>query len=541
MRLLPHPRRLVVERERVDPSRLRLCQIVDRVAIDQPQGYRLDLSAVGIRLLAHDEAGLFYGRQTLSQLLREPTVPACVIEDWPDYPVRGVMLDISRDKVPTMATLKALVDLLASLKINQLQLYTEHTFAYRNHRAVWEHASPMTHDQVRELDAYCGQRHVELVPNQNSFGHLTRWLIHPDYRHLAECPDGYVDPWGRHRPEPMSLCPIEPGSLALLTEWFDELLPCFTSKQVNVGCDETWDLGQGRSKSLCDAVGVGRVYLQFLRQLHERLAQRGRTMQFWADILLKHPELVDELPRDVVALIWGYEADHAFEPQCARVAASGRPFYVCPGTSSWCSLAGRTDNMLANLRAAAVAGLRHGAIGLLITDWGDQGHLQPLPVSYAGFAYGAAVAWCVQANAEPGLLASSLNRHVFLDPNDCAAQAWLELGNVSTLPGLARSNGTVLFDLLVQARKARPDLFDSLENARARIAQARRLMASARPSDPAVTQEFDYATSLMESACRIGLGLPVDAEALRVEHQKVWLMRNRPGGLADSAARLPSS
>ncbi len=66
------------------------------------------------------------------------------MRDHPDLPVRGVMLDISRDKVPTMATLEAVIDRLASLKVNQVQLYSEHTFAYRNHPEVHAAASPST-------------------------------------------------------------------------------------------------------------------------------------------------------------------------------------------------------------------------------------------------------------------------------------------------------------------------------------------------------------------------------------------------------------
>ena len=74
-------------------------------------------------------------------------------------------------------------------------------------------------------------------------------------------------------------------------------------------------------------------------------------------------------------------------------AKSKIPFYVCPGTSTWQTLIGRHDNALANLRAAAKAGRKHGAIGYLITDWGDGGHPQPLAVSYLPLLAGASLAW----------------------------------------------------------------------------------------------------------------------------------------------------
>jgi hypothetical protein len=106
-------------------------------ATGHAQGYILSATPAGIRIDADDEAGAFYARQTLAQLIRQSSdgaIPAMTIEDWPDFPVRGVMLDISRDKVPTMATLLSLIDLFAELKINQLQLYTEHTFAYAQYQ-----------------------------------------------------------------------------------------------------------------------------------------------------------------------------------------------------------------------------------------------------------------------------------------------------------------------------------------------------------------------------------------------------------------------
>jgi len=174
------------------------------------------------------------------------------------------MLDVSRDKVPTMDTVLALVDLLASWKINQLQLYTEHTFAYCNHPEAWANASPFTGHEILELDAYCRERHIELVPNQNSFGHMERWLKHPRYLPLAEAPNGFDTPWGEHRSYPSAQCPLDPGSLELMGSLYDELLPHFSSRLLNVGCDETWDLGQGRSKEECAKHGTGRVYLDYI-------------------------------------------------------------------------------------------------------------------------------------------------------------------------------------------------------------------------------------------------------------------------------------
>src|SRR5262249_7107684 len=161
--------------------------------------------------------------------------------------------------------------------------YTEHTFAYRGHEAVWRDASPFTGEEILALDAFCRERHVELVPNQQSFGHLHRWLRHEPYRKLAEVPEGLHHPSALD-PEPFSLCPLDPGSLALLEDLYDQLLPHFSSRLFDAGLDETFDLGRGRSAEECRRRGRGAVYLDFLRAVEERVRARGARMQFWGDI-----------------------------------------------------------------------------------------------------------------------------------------------------------------------------------------------------------------------------------------------------------------
>ena len=554
----------------LDGARIGATVRLDPGAVEYPQGYTLTIAPTGVEIVAHDEAGAFYAAMTLTQIARqveEGALPCLHILDWPDFPHRGVMLDISRDKVPTLETLYELLDLLAEWKVNQVQLYTEHTFAYRNHATVWVDSSPLTGEDILELDAFCRARYIELVPNQNSFGHMLRWLKHEPYRHLAEAPDGFTFPWGRVSKEPFSLSPTDPGSLALMAELYDELLPHFTSRQFNVGCDETWDVGQPgtRSAAAAEEKGAGRVYLDFLSQIHALVSDRGYTMQFWGDIITKHPELIPELPQDAIALEWGYEADHPFDANGQAFAQSGIAFYVCPGTSSWNTLAGRTDNALGNLWNAAENGLKHGAIGYLNTDWGDNGHMQPLPVSYLGFAYGAAVSWAAVANREMDV-PRALDLHAFRDEAGVMGRLAYDLGNVYTLPGAPTFNGSPLARLLANPEASFEEAWltglnaAGLERAQAAIdaiitgldgAQMIRLDADL------VMDEFDLVGCLLKHACRLGLArleapdqavanipasvrarLAEELEAMIEEYRRIWLARNRSGGLEDSTARL---
>ena len=540
---------------------------VDPVAAPHPQGYTLTVDPAGIRVAGHDPAGVFYGVCTLAQLLRlyGARLPALQIEDWPDFPARGVMLDVSRDRVPTMESLLALVDRLAGWKINQLQLYTEHTFAYQRHPEVWADASPFTGEQILLLDAFCRERFIELVPNQNSFGHLTRWLIHEPYAALAETHDEFDTPWGIKMKGPFSLCPGDPGSIELVREMLDELLPHFSSPMINVGCDETVDLGQGRSREACAERGKGQVYLEFLLAIYNEVRARGRTMQFWGDIVIQHPELIPQLPQDAIALEWGYEADHPFEADCARFAAAGLPFYVCPGTSSWNTIAGRTDNAIGNLRSAAEHGLRHGATGYLITDWGDRGHWQVPSISEPFFLAGAAYAWCWEANSAIDVAAAA-SIHAFDDPTGAIGRVIYELGNVYTILPRVHNSSPIFWALQLPLAELATRLAGDMPISREALAQTRAAIEAAiapladgrsRRVDAAlVGEELAHTANLLRHACeRIELALEPgrleepgrraalasELRHLTREQRRLWLARSRPGGLSDSLAHFDAA
>jgi hexosaminidase len=546
MPLLPQPREL-----RPQPGSY-TASAFPAFALDKglpAQGYRLRVSPERVTIDFADPAGAFYARKTLEQWrrLHGGNLPCVEITDWPDFPSRGVMLDVSRDKVPTLATLFTIVEELAALKINHLELYTEHTFAYRNHRTVWKNASPLTAEDIRALDAFCQARHIQLVPNQNSFGHLERWLRHPEYIGLAEAPNGFKSPWAVHT-GPFSLNPLDPGSLALLEELYAELLPNFTSRKFNVGCDETWDLGQGRAAEECKTRGKGRVYLEFLLKIHALAASHGRTMHFWGDIIHDHPELIPELPKDLVALEWGYEGNHPWAERCARFREAGVPFYVCPGTSSWNSLAGRTDNSLANLRGAAEAGLEYGAIGYLNTDWGDNGHWQYWPASLLPIAAGAAFSWNFAGNRDLDLPAA-LNAHVFRDSAGVLGQLAYRLGNAYLTAQQPHGNASALFRFLQDKPdsevfyKSTPEaLKATLVEIDAAVADLDRA-APARPDAALLKAEFANTAALLRHACHRALAIQNGSDLavppdLVQEHRRLWLARNRPGGLEDGIGNL---
>jgi hypothetical protein len=546
------------------------------------EGFTLTIADGHVRITRADAAGERWARDVLAQLRRAhpDALPGLRLEDWPDFPVRGYMLDVSRDRVPTRATLASLVDLLARCRVNHLQLYTEHTFAYAEHETVWCDASPLTAADVTWLDARCRERGIELAANQNGFGHMDRWLKHARYRHLAECPDGWQPSAGGAMPPAV----LVPGadSLALVLGLYRELLASFTSRRINIGCDETFELGKGRSADAVGRLGRGRVYLDFVSRQMAALHRDGHEVLFWGDVVRQHPELAGELPRaDTVALVWHYEAPTeraplpdwvydilgefgvtrdgiaGFRSQVLPFVERGVPFWVCPGTSSRNSLLGRLPNARANLLDAAEVGRAGGAGGFLITDWGDNGHHQPPSVSVAPLVYGAAVGWCRAAN-ENLPLAAVLDRLVFEDDAGTLGAALETSAAVYDRTGLTPVNGSplhtqlltgglaLLVELLGTPTAAHLDeTLGMLDDARIGVERSRPRCADGDVVRRELLQALRLARhGAWRIARKAGLAAP-DAVALRrdlaeaIDEQcACWLLRSRPGGLEDSVARL---
>jgi hexosaminidase len=544
------------------------------------EAFTLTLDARGVWIEHGDAAGERYARAALAQIAAQAPgdrLPALRIADAPDFPVRGYLLDVSRDRVPTRETLARIVELMALLRLNHLQLYTEHTFAYADHAAVWRDASPLTADDVRWLDALCRAHGIELCANQNTFGHMERWLAHDAHRARAECPEGITLRLGG-KLAPACLAPT-PDNAAFALALCRELLACHTSRRIHVNCDETFELGRGRSAAEVAARGRARVYLDHLLRIVEPLRGDGCDVLFWGDMLREHPELVRELPRDgLTALVWHYErpldglplpdalrpalaelgvterAFRGFATQAEAFADAGMPFWVCPGTSTWNALLGRWSNARENLRDAAASGLARGARGFLITDWGDNGHLQPPSASWLPLAYGAALAWCGAANRELAM-APLLDAFVFRDATRTLGSLAASLAEAYQGTGKRCVNGSPLFTELVRGGMlgsfGEPDP-ERLAATTAQLGAALEALPRARcaGADGALApRELAVAARLARhGAWRIarsaGLPAPATAELRRdlaeaiAEQRSAWLARSRPGGLADALARL---
>lgn len=439
------------------------------------------------------------------------------------FEARAFMLDISRDRVPTTETLRLIVDILARYRYNQLQLYTEHTFSYEGHEEVWEESSPMTPREIAKLQTYCRVQGIELVPNQNSFGHMERWLVHPKYNSLAKFPKGgAVTPWGTVKKFPTTLDPSNPGSIELVEDLFAQLLPNFESGLFNIGCDETFEISDPEE------------YFGFLMKVVAAARRHGKRPMFWGDIILKHPEFIERLPKDLIALDWGYEGNHPFEDEARRFKEAGLDFYVCPGTSSWRSLGGRVENMRENLAAAEKAGRIYGAKGYMLTDWGDEGHFQPLAASLPGIVLAGHF-----ASFGPKSAYMDLERELDSVMDVPLGGVLLKLGTLYLMGGALRSNASELFNILVNAHgySRHPGLTDSVLEEISGVAAGVRITAERYSERSIWAKEIVYMANLIDAAChRRDEGR---LRALRDEHSRIWRLRSREGGRIDSLAKLP--
>lgn len=365
--------------------------------------YRLEVQENLIQITGNGREGLFYGIQTMRQLVRNGSfaIPCIKIKDYPDFEKRGFYHDITRGKVPSLDTLMELADRLSFYKINQLQLYIEHSFAFRKHSEIWVDSDPVTAEEILLLDEYCRKRNIELVPSLSTFGHLYHALVSKSFRHLNEYEEIPDKPFlWTDRMHHYTLDACNPMSLQFVRDMIDEFVPLFTSDKFNICCDETFDLGQGRNKALADEIGKGKLYLYFVKNIIEHVKSHKKTIMMWGDILLKHPEVLKDVPEEVILLNWNYSPD-AQEDGIRLIAETGLQQYACPGVHGWNKLVNNMDAANKNISAMAAHAVKYHALGILNTDWGDFGHINLIANSIPGAIFGAGLSWNTKDLAKP--------------------------------------------------------------------------------------------------------------------------------------------
>lgn len=345
------------------------------------EAYILQIKPGNVEIVAYEDAGLFYGIQTLKQLLRSNrvgnTLPCMTITDWPSLRYRGWMDDISRGPIPTVDFVKKCIRTMAEYKQNYFTLYTEHTFRLDKYPDIAPPGS-FTAAEIRELSDYAAHYHMDMVGNFQSFGHMEKILGNPFYAHLRE--NGNI------------LNPADEDTYRFLADVYAEVAPVYKSPFFNINCDETQGLGEGKSKAMADSIGISGIYAYHISRVHQLLKPYGKRLMMWGDIAVENREIIGQLPQDLIILSWGYGAEDSFDNAILPFKSTGFDFMVAPGVSCWNELWPAMGNAVVNISNYVRDGAKLGSMGMMNTAWDDNGH-NLFNYNWHGLVWGAECSW----------------------------------------------------------------------------------------------------------------------------------------------------
>ncbi len=345
------------------------------------EGYVLNISKKHIKIYALTDAGMFYGVQTFEQLVSansyEDKIKAAAIYDKPDVKVRAWQDDISRGPIPTLNFLKEEIVKLSSYKLNYFTLYTEHVFKLKKHPTLAPDDG-ITAEEISELTEFAKQYHVELIGNFQSFGHMEKILSKPGYEYLSE----------NHH----IISPALEDSYKFLGDVYSEVASAYKGRYFNINCDETFGLGEGKSKAMVDSMGIGGVYSYHINRIDKLLKPYRKRILMWGDIVANHPEIVKNLPKDMTIISWGYHDAASFDYAIKPLAKSGLNFWVAPGISCWSQVFPDERVATINIFNYIRDGVKYGARGVLNTSWDDDG-TNLFNNNWYGLIWGAELCW----------------------------------------------------------------------------------------------------------------------------------------------------
>ncbi len=542
-----------------DDSSPTILEIKQDLSVENEEEYHLIIKENRIQIISKTEKAAFYGLITLKQLQSEQIIETQEIKDKPDLKVRGLMLDISRAKVLNVSSIKKIIDLIAELKYNHLELYVEgFSYEYKNIKEALADKNYLTQEEYLEVEKYAIEKYIDFVPNQNGFGHMSDWLALDKFKELAECPDGF-EIWGSKRP-PSTLDPTNPKSFELVKQMYEEMIPFTKSKYFNMNFDEPYELGHGKSKEECLKTSTEDVYIEYLEKLANVVRKYNKTPMIWGDVLVKHPDKISKLSKDIVFIDWGYNKAYDFVNHAKMLEELKVKYLLAPGTSTWSSITGRFIDMKETIENSTCSSKKYHGLGILLTDWGDMGHLQYLPSSYLGFIYGAMLSW------SSGTIEDAEKYLAIILNDETLAKVIVELSHYHELEGEYRDYGTRLFASIMWAEHGRRQddkvnfflnrmksniiSYEAVQKLHDLFIQEKNKLQNAK--ECLEKDEIKNAILLLETLlainerlhsyldnCIVNFDEPIkNLEKYLENHKKLWLARNIKEGYAFSANRI---
>ena len=377
------------------------------------QAYRLTLSPKSVTITANAAPGLFYGVQTLVQLIRlregHLWLPNGEIVDWPDLNLRAIYWDDAHH-LERIDVLKQAVRQAAFFKINGFAIKLEGHFQHKSAPAMVEPYA-LTPSELQDLTDFALRYHVQLIPYLDGPAHVAFILKHPEYAPLRAFSNSNYE-----------FCVTNPETYKLLFGMFDDLLEATKgSKYFVLSTDEPYYVGMA-SGSQCDeaprarALGsVGKLLAEFITKAANHLHDRGRTVLFWGEYPLISED-IPSLPSHLVSgEVYSPEFNSAFKKRGIRqlvyTSTQGTEmlfpnYYALPSPRRLHPRSpdnGRVQEML-NLISFTPARQQADLMGAIVAGWGDAG-LHP-ETFWLGYATGTAAAWH-PASASPAELMNS--------------------------------------------------------------------------------------------------------------------------------------
>ncbi len=354
----------------------------EKTGPDSREAYTLKVATSGVEIRSRSSAGIFYGVQTLRQLLEgegsTASLPEVEIQDWPALAYRGTMVDMSHGPLPTEEEVKRQLDFLARWKANQYFFYTEASIEMDGYPLL-NPEGRFTKEQVRRIIEYARQRHMDVIPNLEFYGHLHDLLRVEKYSDLGPFPHGG------------ELNPRNPKVLPLLEDWANQIVALFPSPFVHIGFDETWQIEMAAKKEGSGATPA-KLFRQQLNNVSGFFTHHGRKVMAWGDIIVKYPEIVADLPPGLIGVAWEYDPQADYRHWLDPLVAKGVPHILQTAVSNWREIVPDYDYTFGNIDNFLAAGRQSYPMGFLNSVWSDSSQ-SLMRAAWPAFAYGAIAPW----------------------------------------------------------------------------------------------------------------------------------------------------
>lgn len=384
------------------------------------QAYQLTVKKSGILIEAKDNRSIFYAAQTLAQLIQHnPKIPAMVIRDWPAIPTRLVMIatDQGGFQVIDIEYWKRIIRELASCKMNAVMPYFDcGTYKYKKYPFLGSKGDDgFTMEKAKILSKYADAHFVQLIPQQNSLGHLGGLLAHKELRHLRDG-GGTINM-------------VSPETTEFLGDLYDELVEAFpNSPAIHVGGDE-FSSGFGKNPIVAariKEIGQEGVYGEFMTKLRDMLKARNRKMMIWWNERGLTIKAGPRMPKEIGVFDWHYGPQKDYPSLDKLLKAGFTAPWATPAVTRYYSRGNSWEGTFGNIHNFAVAGAKRNVPGICTCTWvhGMWGGRNMFELNLYGLVYSAECGWNPSEEIEAASFAERYASH-WLGCNADQAAKWV--------------------------------------------------------------------------------------------------------------------